>query len=140
MTYLDNFDSTRHQIIPSVSPGKRLRTYFKSQISATKIESVNKIPNLREFIDHFSGLKNGTVTPGNIGSITGHRLKIDPENSKQGIFFIAKNGSETKIVTLSFNRPSMLSFLIPLSLQKGEYSLEVRNDTSGTLKKILYVS
>jgi hypothetical protein len=140
VTHLDTYDSTRHQIIPSVSPGKRLRAYFKHKIRATRIETVNRIPNLHEFIDHFSGKKNDTVTPGNVGSITGHRLKFDPENSLQGIFFIDKKGSETRIETISSNFPSRLSFHLPLSLQKGEYRLEVRNDTSGVLKKILNVS
>jgi hypothetical protein len=136
----DSFDHSRHKIVPSVSAGKRLKHYFLNDISTAKIESVNKGPQLLEFTDHASGETNRNATPGNMATIAGHRLKVNPENKSHGIFFIAKDSTETRVKVIGQNSPSRLRFNIPDSLASGNYSLEVRNDSKGALKSAISVA
>jgi len=65
------------------------------------------------------------VTPGGMGRLTGYRLKFDPTDPNQGIFFI--NGSTTQVDVVGKNNPSELMFLVPANLQPGAYSLEIRS-------------
>jgi hypothetical protein len=62
---------------------------------------------------------------GGMGQITGYRLRFDPSDPTQGIFFV--NGSATRVTVAGKNDPSELIFLIPASLTPGDYSLEVRS-------------
>ncbi|OGB67431.1 MAG: hypothetical protein A2Y94_10395 [Caldithrix sp. RBG_13_44_9] len=74
------------------------------------------------------------MTRGGIGQITGHRLKFDPEDTKQGIFLVAEDGTETRITMVGVNKPSQLMFSIPSSLPAGNYTLEVRVIFSSKLR------
>jgi len=138
-TILDNFDSSRHQIIPSINAGKRLKGYFRNRLSTTKIETVNKSPNLLEFTDHASEEKNRVLTPGNMASIYGHHLKFDASENNQGIYFIDKDAIKTKAKVLGQNSPSLLMFNIPGELLPGKYTLEVRNESTGKFRYLLSV-
>ncbi|MCK4561096.1 MAG: DUF4469 domain-containing protein [Calditrichia bacterium] len=92
----DVFDTSRHQVRPRISSGKRLRDYYRTRIETTKLESAQKNPNLMEFIDHTSKEKDSIATPGWLATLTGHRLKYDPEDDNQGLFFIAEDDTATK--------------------------------------------
>ena len=72
-----------------------------------------------------SGARNETLTPGNIAQLKGSRLKFDPADAAQGIFLVAPNGSETRVATVSRNKPAQLDFLVP-ALPAGTYRVEVR--------------
>ena len=61
-----------------------------------------------------------------MGQIIGHRLKFDPADPQQGIFFIASDDSETRVAIVGKNKPGELIFLVPDGLASGEYLLEVR--------------
>jgi hypothetical protein len=65
------------------------------------------------------------MTPGNIGTINGHRLKFNPAEAAEGIFLIAAGGSETKAAAIQKNKPGQLVFLVP-TLAEDTYHLEVR--------------
>jgi hypothetical protein len=66
------------------------------------------------------------LTPGGMGKIEGHRLKFDPTDAAQGIFFIAADGTETQVAIVGRNKPADLMFMVPDTLTAGEYTLEVR--------------
>jgi hypothetical protein len=140
MSNTDVFDSSRHQIGSRISAGKRLRDYYRKRIETTKLESAPMNPNLLEFIDHTSAKNNSTATPGGMATLTGHRLKYDPEDENQGVFFIAGDGTETKVTVIGQNTASKLSFDVPKDLTIGEYQLVVRNNLEGALDTELNVS
>ena len=84
------------------------------------------------------------VTPGGMGRLTGYRLKFDPTDPNQGIFFI--NGKTTQVAVVGKNDPSELMFLVPASLKPGDYSVEIRSAIgtgpvhTGLLANVLGVS
>lgn len=97
-------------------------------------------------LDVSSDMHNGTLTPGGMGQIVGHRLKFDASDENQGIFFVAADGTATRVTVVGRNMPADLMFMVPDGLTAGEYTLEVRaafasNDVrSGALAVTLTVS
>lgn len=141
----DNFDPSRHQVLPVVNPGSRLRDCYRVGIAVTKQESSLPTPNLLEYLDINSGERNSLLTKGGMGQIMGHRLKFDLADSQQGIFLIDQKRKETRITTVGENKPSRLMFVLPATLGTGDYELEVRakiNNAfrSGKLIQVLSVS
>jgi hypothetical protein len=122
----DSFDPSRHQVRASVSPGRRFRRAVEENAQPVKQETVKPKPNPLEYTDLNSGERNGVLTPGGMGQVVGHRLKFDPADAAQGIFFLAADGTETKVDVVGRNKPADLMFLIPGSLAAGNYTLEIR--------------
>lgn len=122
----DAFDASRHQITPTTSPGKRLRRAVEGRAQAVKQEAIKPAPNPLEYIDVSSGLRDGSLTPGGMGQLIGHRLKFDPSDPEQGIFFIAEDGSAARAAVVGRNKPADLMFIAPDSLASGDYTVQVR--------------
>lgn len=79
-----------------------------------------------EYTDTNSRERNGLVTSGGMGELAGHRLKFDPTDENQGIYFVAEDGSATKVDVVGLNKPAALMFIVPDTLAPGDYTLEVR--------------
>lgn len=141
----DTFLPGRNSVEISLSPGLRLRD-AKTGVEVQKQE--RSLPTARplDFTDLNSGDLNTTLTPGGMGQLTGHRLKFDPADPAQGIYFTATDGSRSRVSVVGRNDPSELLFLIPTDLTPGDYRLEVctamSNGTvrSGLLEEPLSVS
>jgi hypothetical protein len=112
----DNFDPSRHQVLPVVNPSRRLRDFYRGGVSVAKQEATLPTPNLLEYLDINSGERNSIVTKGGMGQIMGHRLKFELADSQQGIFLIDAQGEETRIATVGENKPSRLMFMLPATL------------------------
>lgn len=122
----DGFDAARHHLRARVTPGARLRKTISARGSASKQETIKPRPNPQEFTDINTGERNSVLTPGGMAQILGHRLKFDPAETVQGIFFVASDGSDAKVDVVGGNKPAELMFLVPDSLVSGDYTLEVR--------------
>ena len=123
----DSFDASRHRIDVGANPGSRIRKTVRESAQAVKVEAIKPAPAPLEYSDLGSGEINSTITPGNIGTINGHRLKYNPAEADEGIFFIpAGGGAATRIDVVQKNKPSQLVFLIPAAAPAGDYALEVR--------------
>ncbi len=120
----DSFDSSRHTIRLNLNAGSRLAEMV-SNIDLRKVEITSPHPVLQKFTDLKSNVVNERCTPGQIASIKGSLLKYNEDDEMQGIFFIAPDGSETKVMQVVKNKPSELLFFVPDSLA-GTYSVEVR--------------
>ncbi len=130
----DSFDPARHQLLPALRPGARLRRTIRERGTVVKGEAVTLTPNPRTYVDLNSGERDSVLTPGGMGQIIGHRLKFDPTDPAQGIFFIAEDGTETRVTVVGRNKPGELMFLVPEGLAAGEYTLEVRAILKGGTK------
>ena len=122
----DRFDPARHRLRAVVRAGARLRKALQERGQAVKEDAVKPAPNPVDYIDLISGERNSTLTPGGMGRIIGNRLKFDPTDPQQGIFFIAEDGTEWRVATVGRNVPGELLFLVPDDLTAGAYRLEVR--------------
>ena len=78
-----------------------------------------------EYVDVSSGESNAALTPGGQGRLVGKLLKFDLDDPAQGIFFVAADGSETRVESVAWNGSSKHIFLVP-ALSAGEYELQVR--------------
>jgi hypothetical protein len=66
-----------------------------------------------------------------MGRLHGHRLKFDPDDPTQGIFFVHSDHSETPVEVVGENLPAKLIFTVP-ALPAGDYRLTVRATVNGT--------
>ncbi len=121
----DSFDPARHGIDIGANPGSELREAVRVGATVEKVEAVKPSPNPIEYRDIGSDTTNDTVMVGNIGQLSGSRLKFDPAEADEGLYFVADAGGDTKVVTIQKNKPAQLVFLVP-TLAAGTYHLEVR--------------
>lgn len=128
----DSFDSSRHQVRISVSPGVRLRK-ITGDIATQKIAASERKPTLVHYLDNASEVQDEVITPVYGARITGSLLKFDEEEADQGIFFVnVDDGTETKVESAMLkNKPGELIFMNP-ELDPGDYRLEVRSMITGT--------
>ena len=123
-----------------VNAGKELHDLYRKGMSTQKVKAKSIIPNLESFRDVNSGNIDSLITPHGMGEISGYRLKVDPDDPSQGVFFTDSDNHELRVTIIGQNRPSLLSFMIPADLPKGRYTLSVRNDKGkGTLANKLIV-
>jgi hypothetical protein len=122
----DGFNPARNAIEATLSPGLQLRRTVQERASAQKQEANERRPKLLDYLDLNSSELNSRVTPGGMGQIVGYRLKFDPTQSAQGLFFIAADGSATQVSVVGKNTAAELMFLVPAGLTPGDYSLELR--------------
>ena len=142
----DTFDPSRHYVDVGANPGSRVRKTIRDDATVEKQETILPAPSPLEYIDLGSGETNGTVMPGSIGTINGHRLKYDDTQADEGIYFIAETGgAATKVTAVQKNKPGQLVFLVP-TLANDYYRLEVRAQFSkdgevraGALESLLLV-
>jgi len=128
----DKFDQTRHSLDVGANPGSRVRKTVRDNGSVVKDEAVKPAPNPIELRDIGSDTTNDQLTPGNIGQLSGSRLKYNPDNPDEGVYFLPVGvGGETKVTTVQKNKPAQVVFLIPAGLVRGQYHLEVRARISG---------
>ncbi len=128
----DVFDPARHSVDVGANPGNRVRQTVRDQASVVKDEAVKPAPNPLEYRDVGSDTTNDQVTPGNIGQLSGSRLKYDATQADEGVYFVATlGGAETKMTTVQKNKPAQLVFLVPAGLLAGTYYLEVRARVRG---------
>jgi len=121
----DAFDKNRHSVRLNLNAGKRLAEAI-SNIELRKVEVTVPQPVIQHFTDLKTKTINESFSSGQIASVKGSLLKFDEEDSNQGVFFIAADGSETRVSNLVKNKPSELLFFVPDSLKKGTFQLEVR--------------
>ena len=136
----DVFDPARHQIDVGSNPGGELRDSVRDSATVQKVEAHKPTPNPVEYRDIATNTTNDQVTPGNIGQLSGSRLKFDDATPDEGVYFVSTAGGETKVSLLQKNKPAQLVFLVPNSLVTGSYHVEVRaRMATGTLARELRI-
>ncbi len=128
---LDAFDSARHTVDVGANAGIRIRNTVRAKATTQRVEAIKPAPSPIEYVDIGSATTNDQITPGNIGQVSGSRLKFDTLQADEGVYFVATAGGETKVATVQRNKPSQLVFLIPAGLIAGTYNIEVRARVDG---------
>lgn len=133
-----------HQLLVAANIDETVLRTFRDQAVVEKQATFIPSPAPVVFKDAGSGTSNATITPNNIGELTGSSLKFDPEAVDEGIFFVPSGqASGNRVVTVNYNKPGRLMFLNP-HLTPGDYHIEVRARLRGVkelrvgrLKKLL---
>jgi len=121
----DGFDPSRHQVIPQTIPSRRLRRMLQDHAQVVKLGPTRRRPVVARYVDVNSGTANQTVTPCGAGRLVGQQLKYDPADRRQGVFFVAAGGAETRVELAARNMPREVIFVVP-ALEPGPYVLQVR--------------
>jgi hypothetical protein len=121
----DKFDPARHHVDVGANPGSDLRETVRTNARVEKVEALKPAPIPIEYRDVATATTNDQVMPGNIGQLSGSRLKFDAGQADEGIYFVATAGGETKVSVVQKNKPAQLVFLVP-ALVSGSYAIEVR--------------
>jgi len=129
----DKFDPSRHRVDVGATPGTRVRNKIRHDGKVKKDEAIMPLPDLITFQDVISHTTNTTATPNGIGTIIGHRLKFDPNQPDEGIFFkVAGMPPEIKVTYVQRNMPAELIFINPATLVPGtQYYIFVRARVQG---------
>lgn len=127
----ETFNPNKHTLVLNWKPGASLYKQLEG-ITLEKVPAILKRPVLVAFNDLKSKTTDTVATPGRIGTIEGSDLKIDTEDTEQGLFFINDKSVETKVSIFSKNTGSGLHFEIPETLKAGNYRIEVRNRYKGS--------
>ena len=125
------FRRDRHSVRPVVQPGKRLRATLQ-EAAVIRLEPTTRNPLPQSLYDASSNTINNLLTPGSMARLNGRRLKYDPTDPTQGIFFVNEARQETAVTLTAKISPSELIFVIPL-LPPGTYTLVLRNCPQHTL-------
>lgn len=143
----DSFDASRHIKKATVSSGILL-TQKLNFANVEKVTQPQAAPALIQFTNVNTQTVNSILTPGGIGQIIGEELKYNPANVTEGIYFIASDGTATKVEIIASRTEGKLVFSIPSTLVAGNYTLEVRKGygstnivvRSGSLQEALQVN
>jgi len=125
----DTFDRGRHTIKVNTNAGKVLKGAL-DKIQMEKTTAPEAIPHILEVKDSVSGSVNDDITSGGVLEITGSLLKIEGNNSENGVYLVAGNGTKSKVVTLVDNKPARLFVILP-KLAAGEYTLQITTQFNG---------
>lgn len=131
----DSFDPARHRLEPQISAGPDLRHTVHREGRTVKEETITPEPRPMSYTDINSGSCDDLITPGGMAQVDGHRLKFNPADPEQGLFFIAADETKTRVEVVGKNQPGQLTFLVPAQLGPGVYTLLVRADFRGKLRQ-----
>lgn len=118
------FDPAIHQLTLDITPTKMLREALKN------VKVINNgvkadVARISLVTDTLTGLTDGTITPNDDIQITGDLIKIAGDEAVVGVFFVAEDGTTTKVTRrLTQNDPSKILARVP-SLAKGSYTLRI---------------
>lgn len=121
----DSFDPRRHRLLIRAKVSGRLLKEVRAAAQLVKGLPGDIVPSPRRYRDFESGAVNDVATPGGLAHVFGYRLKFDPTDPEQGIFFVAPDGQEVQVERVGQNENQELSFLVP-QMPAGQYQLEVR--------------
>ena len=121
----DTFDKKRHSVNLNLTAGPLLKD-AAAKIKCEKTEAADTNPYITEVSDIVTGKVNEVLTAGGIVQLVGSRLKFDPKDAAQGLFFVPETGAEVKAAVIAENKPARLMAIIPADLPAGNWYVEVR--------------
>lgn len=125
----DSFDAKRHSLKLNLNAGKRLREAL-TQVSLVKSQSNEVSPHIFEVRDSVSKSVNDIITSRGVLEISGNRLKVEGDDTVNGVVLVGQDGKPNKILTYVENKPGRLIVMLP-KLSAGEYTLQVITQHSG---------
>jgi len=122
----DFFDPSRHKICIRTATGLRL-SETASKIAHNKVEISQPIPIVRVYIDGMNKKVNISAVSDGSGVIKGKWLRFDPEDSRQGVFFVSESDPSIEIPMTGYTEimPSKVHFRVP-ALPADDYRIVVK--------------
>ena len=131
------FDPAIHKLTFDIVPTKKLRDALKN-VKVINMGTKADVARIRLVTDTLTGLFNGSITASEDIMITGNNIKITGDEAVVGVFFVAGDGTTTKVTRrLTQNDPSKVIARVP-ALANGSYTLRIVtqfSQSSTTLKE-----
>ena len=131
------FDPAIHKLTFDIIPTKKLRDALKN-VKVINMGAKADVARIRLVTDTLTGLFDGSITASEDIMITGNNIKIAGDDAVVGIFFVADDGTTTKVTRrLTQNDPSKVIARVP-ALADGSYTLRIVtqfSQSSMTLKE-----
>lgn len=136
-TDLCQFDPAIHKLTFDIVPTKKLRDALKN-VKVINMGTKADVARIRLVTDTLTGLFDGSITASEDIMITGNNIKITGDEAVVGVFFVAGDGTTTKVTRrLTQNDPSKVIARVP-ALADGSYTLRIVtqfSQSSTTLKE-----
>lgn len=136
-TDLCQFDPAIHKLTFDIVPTKKLRDALKN-VKVINMGTKADVARIRLVTDTLTGLFDGSITANDDIMITGNNIKITGDDAVVGVFFVAEDGTTTKVTRrLTQNDPSKVIARVP-ALADGSYTLRIVtqfSQSSTTLKE-----
>lgn len=119
-----DFDANINKLTFDIVLSKEMRERLK------KVKTINRgmkadVAQIDLVTDTATGLTNGKITPNDDILIEGSRIKVAGDESVVGVFFVAEDGTITKVARrLTQNDPSRVLARVP-ALADGKYTLQI---------------
>lgn len=130
------FDAKIHKLTLDIVLSAGMRESLK-KVKTTNLGPKRDVARIGLVTDTVTGLTTGTITPNDDIRIDGDRIKIVGDENTTGVFFIAEDGTATKVTRrLTQNDPKTILARVP-ALTAGRYTLRIVTNYShgGTLLK-----
>lgn len=136
--YGDNakWDTSQHSLQVKATPTSFLRETVDSSVVEVRGMAAVGIA-INTVTDLSTGELNGRITLGGGVNVTGSRIKIDGTEPGVGISFINQTTNEVTMVpktSILVNEPSKISFIVPATLQAGDYKMSICSQYSSSNK------
>ncbi|WP_455640589.1 DUF4469 domain-containing protein [Parabacteroides sp.] len=127
-----SFDPTINKLTFDVILTKPVREAL-AKVKPVKLGAKADVARISLVTDTFTGLFDGSITASEDIMITGSNIKVAGNDAEVGVFFVAADGTATKVTRrLTQNDPSKLIVRVP-ALADGSYTLRiVTSYNSGT--------
>lgn len=126
------WEADKHTLAVSIAPNARLRTAVQAvSVNVRGLAVTGTVIN--QVTDVASGEVNARLTPGGGVNVLGTRIRVEGDKEGVGVKLInAETQAETVVPTTSIlvNDPSKLTFIVPATLEKGDYQLAVTTQFS----------
>lgn len=118
------FDPAIHKLTFDIIPTKKLRDALKN-VKVINMGAKADVARIRLVTDTLTGLFDGSITASEDIMITGNNIKIAGDDAVVGVFFVADDGTTTKVTRrLTQNDPSKVIARVP-ALADGSYTLRI---------------
>ncbi len=129
------WDSTQHSLSARATPTAEVRMAVKAT-SVNVRGAAASGAGISSVTDVVSGEQNARLTPGGPVNLTGSKIRIAGDAPGVGISLVNIETDETFAVpknVVSTNDPSKITFVVPLGLTPGDYTLRITTQftTSG---------
>lgn len=118
------FNPAIHKLTFDIIPTKKLRDALKN-VKVINMGAKADVARIRLVTDTLTGLFDGSITASEDIMITGNNIKIAGDDAVVGVFFVADDGTTTKVTRrLTQNDPSKVIARVP-ALADGSYTLRI---------------
>jgi hypothetical protein len=113
----------------ALDPG--IESEARAALRCQKVESPDLLsPRIFSVASAQTG-REGEAGLGDLIRVRGSRMKFDPTNSGQGLFFLSADGCERRASIYAHIQPSIVIAALPADLVAGQYILDVRTVSRG---------